>query len=98
MLLTGAADIRQSCAIHSTSFGSIMTVPRERRLVRFYIQMNDMGKSGIIDRSRIDLESMLTAAQTIMKPYTLRFKYCECWSVYQVSGPIGIDGRMFKLN
>ena len=62
-----------------------MTVPRERRLVRFYIQMDDMSKSGIIDRSRINPESMLKAAQDIMAPYTLRFKYCEWWSVYQVS-------------
>ena len=85
MLLTGAADIRQSCAIHSASSGSIMTVPRERRLVRLYIQMNDMTKSGIMDRSRINPESMLKAAQEIMAPYTLRFKYCEWWSVYQVS-------------
>ena len=98
MLLTDAADIRQSCAIHSASSGSIMTVPRERRLVRFYIQMDDMSKSGTPDRSRINPESMLKAAQDIMAPYTLRFKYCEWWSVYQVSRSFGIHGRILKLN
>lgn len=66
-----------------------MTVPRERRLVRFYIQMDDMSKSGTPDRSRINPESMLKAAQDIMAPYTLRFKYCEWWSVYQVSRSLG---------
>ncbi|KAL8727856.1 MAG: hypothetical protein Q9181_005548 [Wetmoreana brouardii] len=66
-------DIRQSYAIHSASSGSIMTAPRERGLVRFYIQMNDMSKSGVLDRSRITPDSMLRAAQAIMKPYTLRF-------------------------
>ena len=70
-----------------------MTVPRERRLVRFYIQMDDMSKSGTLDRSRINPESMLKAAQEIMAPYTLRFKCCEWWSVYQVSRSFGyMDG------
>ena len=64
-----------------------MIVPRERRLVRFYIQMDDTSDNGILNRSRISPESMLKAAQTIMKPYTLRFRYCEWWSVYRVSQP-----------
>ena len=75
-----------------------MTVPRERRLVRFYIQMDDMSKTGTPDRSRINPESMLKAAQDIMAPYTLQFKYCEWWSVYQVSLSLGIHGQIFQLN
>lgn len=97
--LTNFPDIRQSCAIHSSSCGSVMIVPRERKLVRFYIQMSDMSKSGVLDRSRITPETMLEAAQKIMTPYKLRYKYCEWWSVYQIGQRVApkfsINDRIF---
>lgn len=79
------ADIRQSCAIQSATFGSIMTVPREGRLVRIYVHMKEFSRGGIFKRSQISPAMMLEAAKNIMAPFTLRFNYCEWWSVYQVS-------------
>ena len=42
MLLATVTDIRMRCAIHSASSGSVMVIPRENQLVRFYIQLGDL--------------------------------------------------------
>lgn len=60
-----------------------MTCPRENRLTRLYIQLSEEGSK--YDRSQITPELMLEKAQAILKPYKLDFKYCDWWSVYQVS-------------
>lgn len=60
-----------------------MTVPRENRLNRLYIQLSEEGRN--YDRSQITHELMLKRAQEILKPYSLDFKYCDWWSAYQVS-------------
>lgn len=61
-----------------------MTVPREDRLVRFYIQLMEVREGRSIDRSGITLESLLETAQKIIAPYTLNYKCCDWWSVYQI--------------
>lgn len=60
-----------------------MTVPRENRLNRLYIQLSEEGSN--YDRSQISPELMLKKAQDIFKPYELDFKHCDWWSAYQVS-------------
>ncbi|RCK58912.1 Phenol 2-monooxygenase [Candida viswanathii] len=40
--ITNFPDIRNRCAIHSKDSGSIMVIPRENDLVRFYIQLNEV--------------------------------------------------------
>ncbi|KAK7206650.1 thioredoxin-like protein [Myxozyma melibiosi] len=39
--LTNFPDIRHRCAIHSAENGSIMVIPREQGVVRFYIQLQE---------------------------------------------------------
>ncbi|KAK9459737.1 FAD binding domain-containing protein [Lipomyces oligophaga] len=39
--LTDFPDIRHRCAIHSADSGSIMVIPREHGVVRFYIQLQE---------------------------------------------------------
>lgn len=82
--LTDFPDIRLSCAIHSASCGTIMTVPRERRLVRFYIQLMEVGEGRTFDRSSVSLKSIFETAQKIIAPYKLEYNYCDWWSVYQI--------------
>lgn len=73
------------CAIHSAESGSLMVIPRERKLVRLYIQLTDLNKAGQqIDRSKISPEIILQAAQKIMRPYKLTFEFCDWWTAYQV--------------
>ncbi|THV84975.1 phenol 2-monooxygenase [Aureobasidium pullulans] len=55
-------DIRISCAIHSSA-GSIMTLPREKGLVRFYVQLAetfDLGDN--FDRSKITPDDIINTS------------------------------------
>lgn len=78
-----------------------MVIPRENKLVRFYIQLTEVdseeGKQ--FDRSKINPEMILKAAQKIMKPYTLSYHYIDWWTAYQigqrVSDKFSVDNRIF---
>jgi phenol 2-monooxygenase len=62
-----------------------MTAPRENRLVRFYIHLDEDGESKIgMDHSDIGPKDLVDMAQKIMKPYQLTYKYCDWWSIYPV--------------
>ena len=40
--ITNFPDIRNRCAIHLKDSGSVMVIPRENDLVRFYIQLKEL--------------------------------------------------------
>ncbi|KAL1621292.1 hypothetical protein SLS56_009286 [Neofusicoccum ribis] len=85
------ADIRNRCVIHSANEGSLMVIPRERGLVRLYIQLKEVvpDASGRADRSKITPELILKAAQRIISPYKLTHDYCEWWTGYQIGQRVG---------
>jgi len=100
MPITNLPDIRLRCAIHSADSGSVMIIPRENKLVRFYIQLNEMNRTGHhVDRSQITPEIILKAAQKIMSPYKLAYDYCDWWTAYQIGQRVGnkfsLDDRVF---
>ncbi|KAL8941856.1 MAG: hypothetical protein Q9216_002000 [Gyalolechia sp. 2 TL-2023] len=82
--LTDFPDIRSRCKISAES-GTIMIIPREDGLVRIYCQLSAVapGSDGRFDRSRIKPDTILEAAQEIIKPYKLGYKYRDWWTVYQ---------------
>ncbi|KAL8910211.1 MAG: hypothetical protein Q9171_004484, partial [Xanthocarpia ochracea] len=79
--------------------GTIMIIPREDRLVRIYCQLSAMvpGSDGRSDRSRITPDTILQAAQKIMKPYKLEYKYRDWWTVYQVKYNESNDYNTYNL-
>ena len=82
--LSNFPDIRISCVIHSSS-GSIMTLPRENGLVRFYVQLEQSSAiGGDFDRSKVSPDDILKIARKIMHPYTLAYNHCDWFSVYTV--------------
>ncbi|KAL3433571.1 FAD binding domain-containing protein [Aspergillus tetrazonus] len=84
--ITDFPDIRQSCAIHSDQYGSVMTAPREDRLVRFYIQLKgegDLDKKAM-DKTEESPDALIQMAQRIMQPYSLTYKYCDWSSIYPI--------------
>jgi len=88
--ITNFPDIRICCAIHSADSGSVMMVPREKKLVRFYIQLNAVNNDGRqFDRSKISPEVVLEAAQRIICPWTLPYHYCDWWTAYQIGQRVG---------
>lgn len=59
---------------HSASSGSVMVIPRERGLVRFYIQLQeqvDPNNPQRVDKSKFTPEHILASAQRILQPYNL---------------------------
>lgn len=62
-----------------------MVIPREKGLVRLYIQLNEVEREvGSMERSGVGPEMILQSAQKILSPYQLRYNYCDWWTVYQV--------------
>ncbi|KAL8992773.1 MAG: hypothetical protein Q9169_006854, partial [Polycauliona sp. 2 TL-2023] len=84
-------DIRSRCAIHSAEAGTIMIIPREDGLVRIYCQLSELapGTDGRYDRSSITPDTILQAAQRIMTPYRLEYRYRDWWTVYQIGQRVG---------
>ena len=61
--ITNFPDIRMRCAIHSANCGSVMLIPRENKLVRLYIQLNEVNGAGqYVDRSKVTPEIILKPA------------------------------------
>ena len=63
-----------------------MVIPRERELVRLYIQLAHLspGKRNRFDRSKGNPETIFETARQILHPYEISYEYCEWWTVYQV--------------
>lgn len=61
-----------------------MTVPRENRLVRFYIHLRDLEESST-EHPDFSPEALVEMAKKIMRPYNLTYKHCDWWSIYSVS-------------
>ena len=91
--ITNFPDIRQRCAVHSASSGSLMVIPRENKLVRLYIQLTEIkpDSSGRADRSQITPTTIIEAAQRIIAPYHLTYQYCDWWTAYQIGQRVGTN-------
>ncbi|KAL8276665.1 hypothetical protein RQP46_010933 [Phenoliferia psychrophenolica] len=84
LVKTNFPDIRLKCTVQSKSAGSILIVPRERGLVRFYVQLGSTEHGQRVDRSSITPESIIVKAQAIMAPYDLECPFVDWWTVYEV--------------
>lgn len=62
-----------------------MTVPRENRLARLYVQLNETSDDEPFDGSKVTLEEMAKHAREIFEPYAMDFEVCDWHSVYTVS-------------
>ncbi|KNB12217.1 phenol 2-monooxygenase [Fusarium oxysporum f. sp. lycopersici 4287] len=95
--ITDFPDIRQRCAIHSASSGSVMVIPRENKLVRLYIQLTTTAKIGEqdsrADRSWITPDVILESAQKILAPYKLTYRKLDWWTAYQIGQRVDLTSR-----
>ncbi|KAJ7467058.1 phenol 2-monooxygenase [Mycena latifolia] len=83
---TNFPDIKYKCLIHSKSEGSIMIIPREANLVRFYVQLqtSEGGKVVSIARDKATQDICIARAKKIFEPFELEFGYVDWFSVYQI--------------
>lgn len=82
--VTNFPDIRLKCTVQSKEAGSILIVPRERNLVRFYVQLGSTEPGQRVDRSAITPEIIIAKAKAIMAPYELDCPFIDWWTVYEV--------------
>ncbi|GAA5887203.1 hypothetical protein JCM5296_004561 [Sporobolomyces johnsonii] len=99
VVVTDFPDIRLKVTIHSKDAGSILVVPRERDLVRFYIQMGTTKPGERFDRAAVTPESIIATAQRIFAPYTIDFKHVDWYTLYEVGQRLcpkmTLDERVF---
>ena len=95
-------DLNYKCLIHSRSEGSIMVIPRENSLVRFYVQLQShdaSGKAIAIERSKATQDICIERAKAILSPFKLEFGYVDWFSVYQIGQRIAsnytLDHKIF---
>ncbi|KAF7305361.1 3-(3-hydroxy-phenyl)propionate hydroxylase [Mycena chlorophos] len=82
--ITDLPDIRVKVVLHSAESGSLLVVPRERNIVRFYVQLGKLEVGQKLDPSMQTLEAVIASARKIMAPYTLECPVVEWWSVYEI--------------
>ncbi|KAH9997467.1 FAD binding domain protein [Xylariaceae sp. FL0662B] len=80
---TNFPDIRKVFVVHSTR-GTVMGVPRESKLVRWYISMDGGNRHTAFDAKSVTAESIVDAARAILAPYTLEAGRIPWWSAYCV--------------
>ena len=94
------ADVRRLSVVTNAA-GTILVIPRERGLVRFYVpvQTCEAGATDRFDRSKITSDLIRARVQAIFAPFTFDFKECSWWTVYQVGQRIATqstkDNRIF---
>lgn len=99
--LTDFPDIRKNCVIRSEHHGNLMLIPRRNRLIRLYVQLlsPDSEESRTSVKSSCSERTILEAAQRILQPFKLHYKYCDWWSVDQVGQRLAetysLDDRIF---
>ncbi|KAJ9097812.1 hypothetical protein QFC19_006680 [Naganishia cerealis] len=76
--------IRLKNVIHSAESGSILTVPRERGYVRFYVQLGRLEPGQRVNRSEVTIEKIIEKAQSIVKPYRLECADVEWYTCYEI--------------
>jgi phenol 2-monooxygenase len=85
LAVTDFPDIRVKSAISSANHGNVLIIPREGGyLVRFYVEMDTVGDTELLDDGRVTPEKLVTAANRIMHPYSIEVKDVGWWSAYEI--------------
>jgi 2-polyprenyl-6-methoxyphenol hydroxylase-like FAD-dependent oxidoreductase len=86
------------CTIHSDA-GSIMVIPREKNMVRLYIQIASSTDPDWNPRKTATAEEVQEHAKKILKPYHIEWERVEWYSVYPIGQGIAekytLDNRVF---
>jgi phenol 2-monooxygenase len=84
LAVTDLPDIRFKLVIQSTE-GNSVVIPREGGyLVRFYIELGELAEGERAADRGVTLQTLVTAANRILHPYTLDVRDCPWWSAYEI--------------
>jgi phenol 2-monooxygenase len=76
---TDFPDIWSKTLVYSQEHGSILIIPRERNMTRFYIELKSGPKA-----DQLGQEFVMQRAKEIMAPFRVRWKYIEWFGRYQI--------------
>jgi len=86
LAVTDFPDIRFKTLIQSADEGNILIIPREGGyLVRIYVEMDKLAANERVAGRNITVDRLISAAQRILRPYTLHVKEVAWWSVYEIA-------------
>ncbi|KAG6012822.1 hypothetical protein E4U43_003609 [Claviceps pusilla] len=80
-LITDFPDIWSKTLVYSEEHGSILIIPRERNMTRFYIELKTWASE---DRRQLGQAFVMEQARMIMSPFAVDWKYIEWFGRYQV--------------
>jgi phenol 2-monooxygenase (NADPH) len=80
-LVTDFPDIWSKTVVYSPIYGSILIVPRERNLTRFYIELKYNIRP---EPQRFDQQFLMQQAKLILAPFTVEWKMVEWFGRYQM--------------
>ncbi|NEK56707.1 3-hydroxybenzoate 4-monooxygenase [Geodermatophilus sabuli] len=84
LAVTDFPDIRFKAVIQSGE-GNIVLIPREGGyLVRFYIELDELGPGERVAARGITLDTLIASARRILHPYSLDVRDVVWWSVYEI--------------
>ncbi|KAL8693604.1 MAG: hypothetical protein Q9218_001604 [Villophora microphyllina] len=81
---TDFPDIKMKCTIHS-DHGSMMIIPREHNLTRFYVQLGSSTDNDFDPHKKPTQVAVQVAARNILLPYQIAWEHVEWFSVYPIS-------------
>ena len=85
LAVTDFPDIRFKTLIQSADEGNIVIIPREGGyLMRIYVEMDNLAANERVVARNITVDRLISAAQRILRPYTLDVKEVAWWSVYEI--------------
>ena len=85
LAVTDFPDVRLKALVQSAGEGSILIIPREGGyLIRIYVELDRLKENERVTSRNITLEHLVSAAQRILRPYTLDVKEVAWWSVYEI--------------
>ena len=85
LAVTDFPDIRMKTLIQSADEGNIVIIPREGGyLVRIYVEMENLAANERVAARNITVDRLISAAQRILRPFTLDVKEVAWWSVYEI--------------
>ena len=85
LAVTDFPDIRLKAVIHSANEGSLLVIPREGGyLARLYIELDKLNENERVTERNITIERLISAAQRILRPYTLEVNEVAWWSFYEI--------------
>ncbi|KAF7166861.1 hypothetical protein CNMCM5623_000415 [Aspergillus felis] len=94
--ITNFPDIRKRCIVKS-KYGTLMVVPREKRLVRVYSELSPMASAQYAIQQTPEV--ILDRIAEIMQPYMIKANRIDWYTTYKVSqricSKVSVHNRLF---